>query len=271
VTVVRISVVADVHGNIDALARVAEKAEQLVVLGDLLDYVDYHEPSRGILGHIFGEEPVRHFSALRAAGDFPALHRFNAALWEQLADPVGVLTGVVQQRYRQVLEAVGSDALLTLGNVDVAAEWNRVAGDVLPYLDGQVVKRGGARLGFVAGGASRRPRPVTLDGQVWRPLVRPADEYRAVVQSLGEVDVLCTHVPPDIPLVRYDVVPARLEMAGPGLLEYIDRHRPAVALFGPGHLPRAPRARRGVTECINVGHFQRAEQPFQLDLDRLRR
>jgi Icc-related predicted phosphoesterase len=266
---VRITVVADVHGNIDALARVAATAEKLVVLGDLLDYVDYHEPSRGILGQIFGAEPVRHFSKLRAAGEFPALHRYNAGLWSQLSDPVGVLSEIVQMRYRQVLDAVGPDALLTLGNVDVAAEWNRVAGTTLPYLDGQVVHLEGVRLGFVAGGATRRERPLVVDGQVWRPLVRSRDDYRAAVQALGPVDVLCSHVPPDLPLLRYDVVPARLEMAGPGLLEHIDRHRPAVALFGHVHQPLAPRERRGVTECINVGHFQRAERPFTLDLSRL--
>lgn len=263
--------VADVHGNIEALARIADKAEQLVVLGDLLDYVDYHDPSRGILGDVFGPDPVRHFSQLRASGDFPALHRFNTALWSQLADPVGVLAGAVQQRYREILDAVGPTALLTLGNVDVATEWNRVAGDTLPYLDAQVVELDGVRLGFVAGGATRRQRPVLVDGQVWQPLVRPQDEYRAAVRALGPVDVLCSHVPPDIPVLRYDVVPARLEMAGPGLLEHIDTHRPALALFGHVHQPLSPRQRRGFTECINVGHFQRAEQAFELDLDRIQR
>jgi Icc-related predicted phosphoesterase len=266
---VRITVVSDVHGNVPALAEVAASAEQLVVLGDLLDYVDYHHPERGILGAVFGAERVRHFAELRFAGDFARLHRYNTALWQELADPVGVLTEVVEQRYREVLEAVGPGALLTLGNVDVAAVWNDVAGRSLPYLDRAVVTLDGRRLGFVAGGASRRTSRLIDESGVWHPLVKSADEYRADVQALGPVDVLCSHVPPDLPLLRYDVIPGRLEMAGPGLLEYIDAHRPALAVSGHVHQPLAPRTRRGRTECVNVGHFQRTEQPFTFDLDRI--
>jgi Icc-related predicted phosphoesterase len=267
----KITVVSDVHGNLRALAQVAARAGQLVVLGDLLDYVDYYQPERGILGAVFGAERVRHFAALRFAGDFARLHRYNTALWQELADPVGVLTEVVAQRYREVLAAVGPSALLTLGNVDVAAVWNDVAGTTLPYLDRAVVTVDGRRFGFVAGGASRRrPRSDAEpadDAQVWRPLVKSAEEYRADVASLGPVDVLCSHVPPDLALLRYDVVPGRLEMAGPGLREHIDAHSPALALSGHVHQPLAQRARRGRTECVNVGHFQRTERPFVFDLD----
>lgn len=271
---VRISVVADVHGNYDALARTAELADRvgrLIVLGDLLDYVDYHNPAGGILGAIFGEDSARHFTRLRAAGAFVELHRFNTDLWSTVSDPAGVLSEIVQQRYRRVLDAVGPDTLLILGNVDVAAEWDRVAGDVLPCRDAEVVELDGVRFGFVAGGASRHPRPVALNGHAWRPFLRPGDEYRAAVRALGEVDVLCTHIPPDIPALRYDVVPARLEMAGPGLLEHIDAHRPSLALFGHVHQPLAHRERRGFTECVNAGHFQRFEQALVLDLDSLPR
>jgi Icc-related predicted phosphoesterase len=38
---VRLQFVSDVHGNISALREVARRADQLVVLGDLIDYVDY--------------------------------------------------------------------------------------------------------------------------------------------------------------------------------------------------------------------------------------
>lgn len=268
-----ISVVADVHGNYDALARAAERAARrrgrLVVLGDLLDYVDYHDPSAGILGQMFGEDAARRFARLRAAGAFGELHLFNAGLWAGVADPVGVLSDIVQQRYRHVLQAVGPDTLLTLGNVDVAQEWDRVAADVLPYRDGEVVDLDGVRLGFVAGGARRTTaaRTMVADRWAWRPFLRDANDYRAAVNALGDVDVVCSHIPPDIPALRYDVVPARLEMAGPGLLDHIDRYRPAMALFGHVHQPLAVRARRGATECINVGHFQRAERAFELDLD----
>ena len=170
-----------------------------------------------------------------------------------------------------MLAAVGPDALLTLGNVDVAAIWNEVAGDSCPTWTARSSSCAGHRLGFVAGGSSRpgsRRGPGTgaPADPVWQPLVRPADDYEAAVRALGPVDVLCSHVPPRIPVLRYDVVPARMEMYGPGLLESIDEHRPRWSVFGHVHQPISMRTRRGRTECVNVGHFQRRPQAFEIDL-----
>ncbi len=264
---VRVSFVSDVHGNIDGLARVAERAEQLVVLGDLLDYVDYHEHGNGILGEVFGAEKVGHFASLRATGSFGALHDYNRELWDSLDDAAGVLTEVVEDRYLQVLDAVGPDALVILGNVDVEAAWAEVIGPKLPNRDGQVVEVAGRRFGFVAGGSARPGVHWRPAEQVWRPLVRSAVDFENTVAGLGAVDVLCSHVPPNLPLLRYDRVPGRLEMYGPGLLESIDRHGPQLAVFGHVHQPLASRTRRGRTECINVGHFQRNPIAFEVDFD----
>ncbi len=266
----RLSFVSDIHGNISALADVARRVERLVVLGDLLDYVDYHDPSAGIIGRIFGPERIRPFIELRLAGDFPALRAYNLRLWDSIDDPLGTLSDVVAERYRKVLAAVGPDALLTLGNVDVAAVWNDVAGAELPYLDATTVEIGGRTLGFVAGGAARPGTAVRPPGSVWQPLIRSAAEYAAAVKAVGQVDVLCSHVPPAVPRLRYDVVPARLEMYGPGLIESIQQHSPVLALFGHVHQPIARRLRHRFTECVNVGHFQRFPEPFEVDLQRLR-
>ena len=263
---VRLSFVSDIHGNIAGLADAARQAEQLVVLGDLLDYVDYYDPAGGILGRIFTERQVRTFIALRLAGDFRRLREFNASLWDSTPDPVGTLTEVVAARYREVVDAVGPDALLTLGNVDVASVWNETVGSELPYLDAQTVEIAGRRLGFIAGGSSRPGAPFRPPDHVWQPLIRSADDFVTAVKAVGQVDVLCSHVPPNIPQLRYDVVPGRLEMYGPGLLESIDEHSPGLAVFGHVHQPISRRTRRGRTECINVGHFQRFPQPFEVEL-----
>ena len=262
----QLSFVSDIHGNIAALREVARRAEQLVVLGDLIDYVDYYQPSAGIMGRVFGERKVRQFIALRSVGDFPRLRDLNRELWASTDDPVGILTDVVAALYRDVLTAVGPSTLLTLGNVDVAAVWNQVAGSELPYLDAQVVHVAGRRLGFVAGGSGRPGSVVHPPDHAWQPLVRSAQDYQAAVAAIGPVDILCSHVPPGIAELRYDVVPGRLEMYGPGLAEAIDTHAPALAVFGHVHQPLSRRTRRGRTECVNVGHFQRFPRPFELRL-----
>ena len=64
----RVHVVSDVHGNTEALARAGEGADALVVLGDLVDFVDYADPARGILGRVFGHEVSARFGQLRADG-----------------------------------------------------------------------------------------------------------------------------------------------------------------------------------------------------------
>ncbi len=263
----RISFVSDVHGNIDGLARAAEQAEQLIVLGDLLDYVDYHEFGNGILGQIFGAEKVREFAGLRASGDFRALHDYNRAMWDSLSDGAGVLTEVVADRYLEVLEAVGPDTLLILGNVDVASIWEDVVGSRLPHRDGQVIELAGRKFGFVAGGSSRPGFVARPSEQAWKPMVRSAQEFRSVTASLGPVDVLCSHIPPNLAMLRYDRYPGRMEMYGPGLLEAIDSDQPAFSLFGHVHQPLARRTRRGRTECINVGHFQRFPTAFDIEFD----
>lgn len=288
----RVSFVSDIHGNIDGLAEVARNAETLVVLGDLLDYVDYHDPSAGILGEVFGAEKVQAFTELRSSGDFAALHRLNSGLWASIADPVGTVNEVVDRRYRQAFQALtlaDRTPLLILGNVDVMDVWERVAGDELPSLDGSVVQVHGFRFGFVGGGASRvrpapgfampspMPSPVTSSetspaspvpniARAWRPYVREAAEYSAAVAALGAVDVLCSHLPPNLAPLRYDMVPARLEMYGPGLLESVDAHHPWLAVFGHVHQPLASRMRRGGTECVNVGHFARRPLTFDIQL-----
>ncbi|WP_029137045.1 metallophosphoesterase family protein [Nakamurella lactea] len=281
----RVSFVSDIHGNVAGLAKAARDAERLVVLGDLLDYVDYHNPAAGILGEIFGADRVHPFIRHRSVGNFAGLHRLNIELWDSVADPVGTLTEVVARRYADMLEALSqanTTPLLILGNVDMVSIWEDVAGQVIPSVDGQVVEVGGHRFGFVGGGvfgtrapaagavgggtdptAAGRPGPAV---RAWRPYLRPADEYALAVADLGPVDVLCSHLPPRLPLLRYDRVPARLEAYGPGLLESIDAGQPQLAVFGHVHQPQAVRTRRGRTECVNVGHFARDPRPYRISL-----
>ena len=64
----RVHVVSDVHGNAEALRRAGDGADALLVLGDLVDFVDYHDPAGGILGRVLGPEVSARFGQLRASG-----------------------------------------------------------------------------------------------------------------------------------------------------------------------------------------------------------
>ena len=81
---------------------------------------------------------------------------------------------------------------------------------------------------------------------------------------LGPVDVLCSHIPPSVPELSYDVVARRPEQSSTALLAAIHRYRPRWSLFGHVHQPLAARMRIGRTECVNVGHFKRTGAPYVL-------
>jgi Icc-related predicted phosphoesterase len=84
------------------------------------------------------------------------------------------------------------------------------------------------------------------------------------VAALGPVDVLCSHIPPAVPELCYDVVARRSENASTALLDVIRADRPRWSLFGHVHQPLAARTRIGRTECVNVGHFKRTGEPYVL-------
>ncbi|MGH3451170.1 MAG: metallophosphoesterase, partial [Haloechinothrix sp.] len=81
----RIHVVSDVHGNAEALARAGDGADALVVLGDLIDFVDYVDHGGGILGALFGAEKVGIFARLRRQGDRDEMVAYSRSLWNSLS------------------------------------------------------------------------------------------------------------------------------------------------------------------------------------------
>lgn len=255
-----VHVVSDVHGNATDLARAADGAEGLLVLGDLLDFVDYDDPTQGILAEILGPEATVEFARLRAEGGPGALREYTRALWADVEDPAGQVDAAVRRRYEQMFTVLGSfdvPVWLIPGNVDVPELWPEFLAKhpQLQVVDGEVVEIGDRRVGFVGGvplpsGVEPRPR-------IFRSYMREAGEFEAAVEALGPVDVLCSHAPPAVAELAFDVVARTHELTSPALLEHVRAHRPRLALFGHVHAPLTTRMRIGPTECVNVGHFRR--------------
>ena len=260
----RVHVVSDVHGNVDALARAGDGADALIVLGDLIDFVDYHNHSGGILGTVFGPEKVARFAQLRRERRNAEIAEFATSLWSSLTDPAGVVEAAVRDQYGKLFAALTAPTYATPGNVDTPALWPEYAGETVRILDGETVELGGLRFGFVGGGLL--PPSVTRRRRagVFRPYLRSEEDFTAALRRLGPVDVVCSHIPPDLPELTYDVLARRFEYGSTGLLELIRAGAPRWSLFGHVHQPLAPRMRVARTECVNVGHFQRTERPYVL-------
>lgn len=259
----RVHVVSDVHGDAERLARAGEGADALLVLGDLVDYVDYRDPTAGILGRVLGPQVSAEFARLRSEGGPGELVDFIRAEWSRIDDARAVVDEAVREQYDRLFAAMTVPTYAIPGNVDQPRLWAEYARPGLCLPDGDVVTIGGLRFGFVGGAAL--PEGFTIKrGGPWTPHLREAGEYAGTVHALGTVDVLCTHSPPAVPELAFDVVSRRPEASSRALLDVIRRDRPRAALFGHVHQPLAARVRVGRTECVNVGHFRRTGTPYVL-------
>ena len=253
----RIHLVSDVHGRSDALPDAARDADALICLGDLLLFLDYADHRRGIFADLFGAEQAREFMTLRREKRFDEARALSARLAEGL--PEGsireAIDGAALRQYADLFAALPEPTYLTYGNVDIPRMW---AGHLKPghqVLDGGRAELDGWTFGFVGGG---------LRSRYHTPHEVSDDEYAAKLAEVGPVDVLCTHIPPAVPQLLYDTVARRMERGSAALLDVIRRTRPRYAFFGHVHQPLAHRARIGVTECINVGHFRATGVPYVL-------
>ncbi|MCB5167178.1 metallophosphoesterase [Streptomyces bambusae] len=251
----RVHVVSDVHGNTEALARAGEGADALICLGDLVLFLDYADHSRGIFPELFGAENAGLIVKLRTERRFDEARRLGARLWSGL-DREALIEEGVRRQYAEMFAAFPTPTYATYGNVDVPHLWPEYARPGTTVLDGERTEIGGLVFGFVGGGL---PSPMRTPYEV------DVDEYAAKVEALGEVDVLCSHIPPEVPELCYDTVARRFERGSTALLDAIHRTRPRYALFGHVHQPMARRMRIGATECVNVGHFAATGRPWALE------
>jgi Icc-related predicted phosphoesterase len=251
----QVNVVSDVHGRADALARAGDGADALICLGDLVLFLDYDDAGGGIFAELFGADAASRLIGLRTERRFDDAREFSRGLWAEVGDRQAVIEAAVRRQYAELFAAMPTPAYVTYGNVDVPALWPEYARDGVEVLDGQVVTIGGRRFGFVGGGLKTPMRTPYEIGD---------DEYAAKVAAVGAVDVLCCHIPPDIPELLYDVEARRMERGSAAVLDAVRETQPDLVLFGHVHHPLSSRTRIGRTECVNVGHFRGRGTPYVL-------
>ena len=241
-----IRLVADVHGAGSALRQQAATGDTLLVLGDLINFIDYRT-GEGIVKDIAGDEFVQGLI------DHRTFERHDAAraMWR---DFIAGREGEVRRQFDVAIEEayvdicaalVGASAYVTYGNVDRPDLLQANLPDGVVFVDAEVVEIDGARIGFAGGGVPALGVP----GEV------SDDEMAAKLEQLGTVDVLCTHVPPAVPQLASDVVGGRIKGSQP-VLEYIVRTQPGYHYFGDIHQPQALAWSVGATTCRNVGYFR---------------
>lgn len=249
----RIAIASDIHGRTEGLAEAADGSDLFVCLGDLILFVDYDDPSQGILADLLGAEAAEGYVRLRTANRWREAREFVAPLWERFGgDPRAEIQAAVDHQYSQMFPLL-PDGLYVFGNVDIPALWERHLRPGQRVVHGQTVEVGGLRLGFVGGGL---PSPMRTPYEI------PEEEFDALLDRVGEVDVLFSHIPPALPELTYDTAARRFERGSAGLLRTIARHAPRYVFHGHVHSPLVHRTRLGTTEVVNVGHFRSRRRPF---------
>ena len=254
----RLHVVSDVHDRVAGLAEAGRDCDVFVCLGDLVLFLDYDDPSSGIFAQMFGAANAARYMELRYQLRFEEARAFSRELWEAVgAEPWTAISQAVGAQYERLFAALPG-GLFTYGNVDIPALWADYLRPDQHVLDGEVVERGGLRLGFVGGGLRTPMRT---------PFEISDEEFAAKVERLGEVDILFSHIPPAVPEATYDVVARRLERGSRVLREYIGDVQPRFALHGHVHQPLVPRVSIGRTSVVNVGHFRSRQGPYVLTVE----
>lgn len=249
--------ISDVHGEFEAMRTVASSGETLLVLGDLVNLMDYRT-GEGITADLLGIEFARETARARAAGDYVLMRRLwmdrVGDRWEEFrAD----FERAVLAQYEATREALdGADAYVTFGNVDRPRLLREHLPDGARFVDGEVVEIEGLAVGFVGGGIST---PLGAEGEV------SDEEMEAKLERIGEVDVLCSHLPPAIEPLHRDVITGRLERASRPILEYLRAAQPRAHFFGDVHQPQATRWQVGATVCRNVGYFRATRRAVRFE------
>lgn len=250
-----IYVVSDLHGAHDDLKKAVPEGSTLLLLGDLVNFLDYITMT-GILTEVFSIEAVAEVVELRTAGRLDearrVMHERAQGREEEIRDRIGVL---VREQYTAVFAALVDPTYLILGNVDHPGLAHSFASEYpgVHEPDGQIVALEGERFGFIGGAL---PTPLNVAGEI------SEDEMRAKVEGLGEVDVLCSHIPPAVDELCYDTLAGKAERGSEDLLRYIEDVQPRRAYFGHVHQPLMSVARIGRTLCVNVGYFRATKRAF---------
>ncbi len=250
-----VHVVSDLHGACDPLRKAIPDGSTLLLLGDLLNVIDYFEMT-GILVEIFGVEAVAQVSQMRLEGNYEEARRLIAERSDGRRDEIRTeFTRLALLDYTEVFAALTDPTYLILGNVDIPPMARNFvdSGSGVVWADGEVFEIEGERFGFVGGAL---PTPLHVAGEI------TPEEMKSKIDGLGPVDVLCTHIPPAVPELCFDTLAGKSEQGSADMLEYILDTKPRRHYFGHVHQPLVSSMRVGETLCVNVGYFRATKRAF---------
>ncbi len=248
--------VADVHGADEKLVNLIDKNLPLALLGDNLNLVDFHTLS-GIAARVLSKMDIgRILMNLGVGGPKKAMKLANEIFFHN-PEKVAKAKIEIKKDYMKLASVLPEQTIVLHGNVD----WPDILKDAMgkKYIKAETRVINNIRIGFLSGTGSYA-YSMKLPGEA------SDKDYEKALLSLGPVDVLCTHFPPDIDDLTWDTVAKRSEGGGAMLLEYIKDTRPALHMFGHIHNPAVASMQFGETRLLNVGGFRYNNQIHHIDM-----
>ena len=249
--------VSDVHGAAAPLAKLLSMGKPTIILGDLVNLTDYRN-GEGAIADVLGSEFAHQSAVARAEGDFKKMRSLWAERAGSDADQLRAEIGAaLDTQYTDMAEAMnGGSGYVIHGNVDRPKRLVDSLPGTMTYIHGETVEIEGMTVGLVGGGIET---PMAADGEV------SDGEMNQLLDSIGPVDVLCTHVPPALAPLRRDVITGREERGSDPILRYIVEHQPRFHFYGDVHQAQAAYWRVGKTRCHNAGYFRATGRYLELE------
>lgn len=251
-----IKIVTDVHGAYDELARQLSGEDTLILLGDYVQLVDF-KTLDGVLSQAFTREEVGQVLEWLVTGERAKAGQFIARFALPEGDRFQDVRRRVVSAYRQLYERIPCQSYLLYGNTDYPDLMREALNgcDRLRIMDGEVLEIEGVKIGFVSGSP---PMPWTFN----LPGVRLEKVFNAKIEALGKVDILCSHVPPQISDLAFDVVARKDEGGSLRLLEYIRDCQPSWVYYGHVHNPLKASLTLGKSQLVNLACFRLHQQVY---------
>ena len=249
--------ISDVHHVLDSLENLPSGKGPLVILGDLINWIDYRNGD-GIAKDVFGEESVTKLVELRKKHDFTR----RKELWNELfsKDREVKQTKIEESIYRQSREVFDKiknfEVFLIPGNVDSLKILEETKTNNVTNIDGEILDYKGFKIGFAGGGV---PTPINARGEI------PEEEFKSKLENLGDIDIICSHAPPYVDELITDVITNKKEQGWKSLKKFIHDKEPKFSIFGDVHQPKAYEWKIGLTKCINVGYFRSSSNYLDIE------
>ncbi len=258
----KIVLVSDIHGEYGKLFSALSPDDILFIAGDLLNFMDFTDLTKGILYQAFTMEELIEGLKEMSKGNYERIREALREIRTPGEERYEKIRPLIEESYEELARNIRCETYIIFGNDDYPDMLKAKTDSKAHVMDSGVVSVDGVKVGLVSG-LPESERHMGLPGEI------PQKTFRERLFGLGKVDIIITHIPPDANPeesdLTYDLLAKRHEPSSPDLTEYIKKYDPRYSFFGHVHNPKVDRAKIGNTLAFNLGFFKLRKKITRID------